>query len=49
MNEQRDIANEIIEYLDDKVAELPPVDALMILSYVRDQLTAYIQKTVRRL
>lgn len=43
MTELRDIANEIIEDTTDRVAELHPVDALMVLAYVREHLTAHVQ------
>ena len=43
MTEPRNIANEIIEDATDRVAELHPVDALMVLSYVREHLEAHVQ------
>ena len=42
----RDVANEIIEDLDNKAAKLHPVDALMVLSYVKEHLTAHVQSVL---
>lgn len=43
MSELMNIANNIIKDVNVRTAELPPLDALMVLSYVKEHLTAHVQ------
>ena len=43
MSELMDIASNIIKDVNVRTAELHPLDALMVLSYVQEHLTAHIQ------
>ena len=43
ISEPLEMANELIGYINERTDEMHPADAMMVLSYVREHLTAHVQ------